>query len=113
MDLNLKGKRAMVCGSSQGIGQAAAFELAQLGASITLVARNRERLEATLAQLDQQHGQQHELIVADFSNPSTLAQQINPYFNDNKIVHILVNNTGGPSWWPHYRSDQRSLFVRL
>lgn len=100
MDLNLKGKRAMVCGSTQGIGKAAALELAQLGANITLVARNRERLEATLAELDQTQGQQHDLIVADFSNPSLLEAQINPYFNDNKIVHILVNNTGGPPGGP-------------
>jgi 3-oxoacyl-[acyl-carrier protein] reductase len=100
MDLNLNGKRAMVCGSTQGIGQAAALELAQLGASITLVARNRERLQATLEQLDTQQGQQHDFIVADFSNPSSLAQQVNPYFSDNKIVHILVNNTGGPPAGP-------------
>lgn len=100
MDLNLKGKRAMVCGSTQGIGQAAALELAALGADITLVARNRERLEATLAQLDTQQGQTHDYIVADFSNPDLLAAQIHPYFNDNKIVHILVNNTGGPPGGP-------------
>ncbi|MEQ9413084.1 MAG: short-chain dehydrogenase, partial [Cyclobacteriaceae bacterium] len=38
MDLNLSGKRAVVCGATQGIGKAAAEELAKLGASITLVA---------------------------------------------------------------------------
>ncbi|MGH1339335.1 MAG: SDR family oxidoreductase [Aureispira sp.] len=100
MDLNLKGKRAMVCGSTQGIGQAAALELAALGASITLVARNQERLEETLTQLDQQQGQEHAIIVADFSNPDLLAQQLATYFEDDKIVHILINNTGGPPGGP-------------
>ena len=47
MNLSLKGKRALVCGSTQGIGKAAAVELALLGAEITLVARNEEALVAT------------------------------------------------------------------
>lgn len=96
MNLDLKGKRAMVCGSTQGIGQAAALELAQLGASIILVARNRNRLEETLNKLDQDQGQEHDIIVADFSKPSLLEDQVNAYFKHDKIVHILVNNTGGP-----------------
>ena len=41
MNLSLEGKRAVVCGSTQGIGNATATELAHLGASITLVARNQ------------------------------------------------------------------------
>lgn len=100
MDLNLQGKRAMVCGSTQGIGQAAAFELAALGASVTLVARNQERLEQTLAQLDQQQGQAHHLVVADFSEPALLKEQIANYLSDDKIIHILINNTGGPPGGP-------------
>lgn len=100
MDLNLQGKRAMVCGSTQGIGQAAAFELAALGASVTLVARNQERLEQTLAQLDRQQGQAHHLVVADFSDPELLKEQIANYLSDDKTVHILINNTGGPPGGP-------------
>ncbi|MGB0425198.1 MAG: SDR family NAD(P)-dependent oxidoreductase, partial [Flavobacteriales bacterium] len=44
MNLNLKGKKAVVCGSSQGIGWATAMELASLGANIVLVARNEAKL---------------------------------------------------------------------
>ena len=40
MDISLKDKKAFVCGSTQGIGKAAALELANLGASIVLLARN-------------------------------------------------------------------------
>lgn len=45
MELNLKNKSALVCGSTQGIGRAAAMALASEGTRITLVARNEERLK--------------------------------------------------------------------
>ena len=95
MDLNLKGKRAVVCGSTQGIGKASAVELAQLGAHVTLIARNEEKLKNVLRELPAEHGQRHEYIVADFSFPEELKKKIEDYANKN-IVHILVNNTGGP-----------------
>jgi len=51
MDLSLKGKKALVCGSSQGIGLAVAQELASLGAQCVLLARNEDRLKAALQTL--------------------------------------------------------------
>jgi 3-oxoacyl-[acyl-carrier protein] reductase len=95
MNLDLKGKRAMVCGSTQGIGKAAAVELALLGASITLVARNEEALKEVAGQLQTGAGQQHDYIVADFSFPDDLKKKAEAYGAKN-TVHILVNNTGGP-----------------
>ncbi|MDQ3289794.1 MAG: SDR family oxidoreductase [Bacteroidota bacterium] len=100
MDLNLSQKQAIVCGSTQGIGKAIALELAQMGASVTLVARNEEKLQATLQELDQTTGQKHDYIYADFSNPDDLATQIKAYVATRPAVHILVNNTGGPSGGP-------------
>jgi 3-oxoacyl-[acyl-carrier protein] reductase len=44
MNLSLSGKLAIICGSSTGIGKAAAFALASLGASTILVARSEEKL---------------------------------------------------------------------
>lgn len=95
MDLNLKGKRAVVCGSTQGIGKAAAIELALLGASVTLIARNEKKLNDTLQELSSGARQQHGYLVADFSFPDKLNQVVTEYARDNR-VHILVNNTGGP-----------------
>lgn len=100
MDLNLRNKRAIVCGSTQGIGKAVALELALLGASVTLIARNEEKLIATAAELDVRQGQQHDYLVADFSEPEILAEKIRHYVSRQDTVHILVNNTGGPAAGP-------------
>ncbi len=96
MNLNLSGRRAVVCGSSQGIGRAIAIELAALGADITLVARNPERLESVSRELNKESGQKHEMIVADFSEPAQVKMGIDQFVGSKKTAEILVNNTGGP-----------------
>jgi 3-oxoacyl-[acyl-carrier protein] reductase len=95
MDLNLKGKRAIVCGSTQGIGKASAIELAQLGATVTLLARDENKLKETLKELPTSQGQNHGYIVADFSFPEKVKAAIEKFIAANE-VHILINNTGGP-----------------
>lgn len=104
MNLDLTGKRAVVCGSTQGIGKAAAHELALLGAVVTLVARNEEKLKEGVANLKKISGAQHDYIVADFSNPEEVRERINRYAANN-IAHILVNNTGGPPAGPALEAD--------
>jgi 3-oxoacyl-[acyl-carrier protein] reductase len=99
MDLNLKGKRALVCGSTQGIGKATAIELALLGAHVTLVARNEDKLKATVKELQFYSGQQHDYLLADFDFPEKLKEKIDDYVRDHE-VQILVNNTGGPPAGP-------------
>jgi 3-oxoacyl-[acyl-carrier protein] reductase len=97
MDINLHGKKAFVCGSTQGIGRAAAVELANLGASIVLLARNEEALNQVKGELNNSQNQSHDFIVADFSKPDELKNKIDEYFkNNSEPIHILVNNTGGP-----------------
>jgi 3-oxoacyl-[acyl-carrier protein] reductase len=95
MDLNLKGKHALVCGSTQGIGRAAAIELASLGATVTLLARDAVKLQAVVRELPAPLGQQHDYLVADFSDPGSLRLSLGSYSKRNRIT-ILVNNTGGP-----------------
>jgi 3-oxoacyl-[acyl-carrier protein] reductase len=96
MDISLKGKQAFICGSTQGIGKAIAIELAQMGASVTLCARNETKLKQVLAELAQPEGTKHDYLVADFFNPDLLKGKLQDYCADGKKVHILVNNTGGP-----------------
>lgn len=95
MDLELKGKRAIVCGSTRGIGKAIAIELALLGADITLIARDESKLKATQKELPVPHNQRHEYLVADFSLWEQLKSVILDY-SKTTVVHILINNTGGP-----------------
>ena len=96
MDINLAGKRALVCGSSQGIGRACAIELADLGASVTLFSRNQASLEAVAAELKTENGQFHHVLVADFSQPEQVKSAIDAYVADTGAIEILINNTGGP-----------------
>lgn len=95
MDLNLGGKHALVCGSTQGIGKASAIELAQLGATVTLLARDENKLKSTLRDLPSNQGQKHDFIIADFGFPDQVKAVIQKFISSNE-VHILVNNTGGP-----------------
>ena len=96
----LQTKRAYVCGSTQGIGRACAEALAAAGATITLIARNAEALEINRDQLSTECGQQHDFIAADFADWNTLERLAHGHVAANGPIHILVNNTGGPSAGP-------------
>ena len=95
MELTLTGKSALVCGSTQGIGKAAAFELAELGANVILLSRNEDSLKAVLLELPNRN-QNHSFLVADFSQPMQLKKLLVDYVNEGNIINILINNTGGP-----------------
>lgn len=96
MNLNLKSKTAFVCGSTQGIGKAAAIELAMLGCKVVLIARNEAALKTAVAEIDLINQLSNEYIVADFSEPEQLRIAISSYISIKGAAHILVNNTGGP-----------------
>ncbi len=100
MEMSLKDKRAIVCGSTQGIGKAIAMELARLGAHITLIARDGAKLIQVVGELDASEGQWHDTITADFSDSAALKMKIHAYLVGKSPCHILVNNTGGPSKGP-------------
>jgi len=100
MNLDLTGKTALVCGSTQGIGKASAIELALLGANVILLARNDESLKDALKDLDTSKGQKHNYICADFQMPNELKVKIELFVDTNSPIHILVNNTGGPASGP-------------
>ncbi|MFT4031849.1 MAG: SDR family oxidoreductase [Siphonobacter sp.] len=94
MNLNLIGKTAVVCGSTQGLGWASAYELSTLGATVILLARNEDKLKLKVLELDTSFNQKHSYLVADFSFPEQVKAVISQI---NAPVHLLVNNTGGPA----------------
>ena len=96
MNLDLSNRNALVCGSTQGIGKATAVTLAKMGANVTLMARNEEKLQAVLSELDTSQGQSHNYACADFSNVENV-QSAAQSITANKNIHILINNTGGPA----------------
>ncbi|XQW86127.1 SDR family oxidoreductase [Thalassotalea piscium] len=111
MNIDLTNKRALVCGSSQGIGKACAIELAQLGASVTLFSRNKVALEEVKALLDTSKDQQHHILIADFSVPEQVAKVINEDILITGGYEILINNTGGPAPGPAHTADAASFIA--
>ncbi len=96
MDLNLAGRHALVCGASEGIGRAAAHELALLGADITVLARRTDALAAVAASLPLvTESQSHGHLAADVADAGMLREQVTTLVAA-RPVHILINNTGGP-----------------
>ncbi|MBS1636065.1 MAG: SDR family oxidoreductase [Bacteroidetes bacterium] len=111
MNLDLKHKQALVCGSTQGIGKAVALELASLGASVTLVARNEQALKEVKQELSTAAGQIHSYLCVDFSNPENLKTLMDAYMQRQGIVHILVNNTGGPPAGPAHTAKTEDFLA--
>ncbi|MGS1078959.1 SDR family oxidoreductase [Pseudoxanthomonas beigongshangi] len=96
MDLNLSGRHALVCGASEGIGRAAAHELALLGAGVTLLARRAEVLAEVAAGLPTiTPGQSHGWLAADLAESAAVQAGVGALVAKSP-VHILINNTGGP-----------------
>ena len=106
MNLDLKNKKAIVCGSTQGIGEASAIQLAKLGANITLIARNESKLLNVLSELDKSQGQVHSFVCVDFSDTEKLKEEVNLLKGN---YHILINNTGGPAGGPITSAETNSF----
>lgn len=99
MNIVLKEKNAFVGGSSKGIGKATAFELARMGANITLVGRDEPALMQCLIDLSfiGNGDQRHDYVAVDFSQPDKVKSAVSRHIKKTgKLYHILVNNTGGP-----------------
>lgn len=96
MQIILDGKHALVGGSSKGIGKAIVIQLAESGASVTLMARSEEKMKSIVAGLSKTKGQNHQYLVVDFTNFAAYKEAITPFIKANP-VDILVNNTQGPA----------------
>jgi len=99
LSMSLKGKTALVAGSTQGIGLASAQALASLGAVCVLISRDEAKLKEALGTLDTAAGQKHTYLVADFQQPQQVEDVVAAYVKNNTI-DILVNNSGGPAAGP-------------
>lgn len=96
MNISLSNKKALIGGSSRGIGKAIAMQLAASGASVTIMSRSEDKLKSLVSLLPTDKGQHHQYLVVDNSNLNGYMQSIAEFFKTN-TVDILVNNTQGPS----------------
>lgn len=92
MDLGIKGKTALVCAASKGLGKGCAFSLAREGVNVTLVARGREALEATAEEIRKATGVKVTAVATDITTAEGRKQALAACPNPD----ILVNNAGGP-----------------
>ena len=109
MDTSLGGKKALVCGSTQGIGLAIARQLAEQHAAVILLARRREALESVRDSLPSEMGQGHALICADFDDPHAFKQALSESHRLLDGLNILVGNFGGPPAGPLLDADVEAL----
>jgi 3-oxoacyl-[acyl-carrier protein] reductase len=92
MDLGIKGKSAIVCAASKGLGRACAWSLAREGVNLTICARGEEALNATAAELRKNFGVQVNALALDVTTNEGRAKLLAACPQPD----ILVNNAGGP-----------------
>lgn len=96
MDLGLKGKRALVAASSQGLGKAVALELAREGARVTICSRNQASIDHAAGEIRAQTSADVLPVVADLTVQRDIERLINEAMARFGGIDILVTNAGGP-----------------
>jgi NAD(P)-dependent dehydrogenase (short-subunit alcohol dehydrogenase family) len=96
MDLELKGKTAIVTGGSRGIGKAVARELAREGVDVAIAARSLETLEQTAAELAEESGQRIVPIVVDTGSDASVHAMVEQAASALGHLDILVNCAAQP-----------------
>jgi 3-oxoacyl-[acyl-carrier protein] reductase len=99
IQIDLKGQTALVCGSTAGIGRAIALKMAEAGANVVLCARNKEKLQSLLTEIDAINGKANGYVVADYTDTVQVSAAAALAVNQFSPT-ILVNNTGGPPAGP-------------
>ncbi len=92
MDLGIKGKRALVCASSKGLGLGCAQALAEAGVDLVMNARGSEALEAAAEDIRKTHGVSVTTVATDVTTQEGQAKLL----EEAGDLDILVNNAGGP-----------------
>ena len=98
MKLNLKNKNAIVCASSQGLGRAAALDLAEEGVNLAICSRDQDKINKVKEEIHQKINSEIKVIAlqVDLDSPDEIQAFYKQVENDLGSVDILVNNNGGP-----------------
>jgi 3-oxoacyl-[acyl-carrier protein] reductase len=104
IDIDLSGKRALVCGASSGIGEACARRLSAAGAQVILLARRADKLESLVSELGEASA-----LSADMDDLLSFATTIQDEIDQNGGFDIVVHNTGGPKSGPILEKTEEDL----
>jgi len=96
MDLQLKNKVSLVCAASEGLGKAAALELAKEGSKVAICSRDRDKLISTRKDIKDSTDSLVEIFEADLTDLDQINQLHREVKNKLGSIQILVNNVGGP-----------------
>ena len=96
MDLDLKGKVALIGGASRGLGYATALELAREGCLVALCSRDKEKVKAAADRIGKDTGVAAEGFAFDLNDPAASEQLVAAVKETLGEPDILVHNTGGP-----------------
>jgi 3-oxoacyl-[acyl-carrier protein] reductase len=96
MDLGLEGKKALVSGSSRGLGYATALGLSREGCPVTINSRSRERIQSAEQKIADETGSMVHSICADLTQPGSAGMLVSEAANKMEGLDILVTNSGGP-----------------
>ena len=98
MNLNLKNKNAIVCASSQGLGKAAALDLAEEGVNLAICSRDQDKINKVKEEIHQKINSEIKVLAlkVDLDSPDEIQAFYKQVENDLGSVDILVNNNGGP-----------------
>jgi len=96
MDTGLRGKRAIVCAASRGLGRASALALAREGAAVVICARSADVLERTAHEIQSTTGSTVVAVTADLSKRADVDRLMTTAVGTLGGLDVLVTNTGGP-----------------
>src|SRR5215468_3545827 len=92
---NMQGKICMVTGANSGIGKETALGLAQMGATVVMVCRDRARGEAAQSEIKTKSGNNGlDLLLADLSSQQSIRQLVENFKQRYTQLHVLINNAG-------------------
>ena len=95
VNTSMQGKACMVTGANSGIGKATALGLAQVGANVVMVARDRARGEVAQNEVKAKSGNNSvDLLVADLSSQQSIRQLVENFKQHYEQLHVLINNAG-------------------
>ena len=113
--LDLSTRHALVCGASSGIGHATALCLAEAGATVTVLARSADKLEAFCRELEAKGAKKAHAVSADMDQLVEFGRAVEDHLDAHGPVHICVHNTGGPPSGPileKTEEDMLAVFAR-